>query len=414
MAVPVFIPSQELYARWEVDYHMISERTGGLLQGTYNTMNQSARSFNYGHNPNDDFDYESIKRWLPYSDYYYWQGSVTFDSIEDLFIKLTRVDLSEVHRKTEIHRNQNRYQNKLNWQSIAKYLTDEGSTAGTEKRREFPKSFEEGMRIWNRKKQPPDFKSDQIQVDKPIRKWIIVTGNTLDLLLRMRISKDQHIIVVGAKGNYTDQVDILHQNHIPNERMVFISFYQSNNSLTTNILNEAGCSFDPIPLVGVLHAVKYGAEHIVMPVHVETDTVPEIEYNMLWSMVSSVRHGYHGNPDSNNQHQIMLLWKEKLTKMLGITSNNPQNSTSPTSVFNREVAAFLKHWKTDITERDASLNFFHEVDQLNFEMAVQGFLKKCEALFVRNWLLDLTKAGYRVPKMVKSYNMQNVLKGMTL
>ena len=55
---------------------------------------------------------------------------------------------------------------------------------------------------------------------------------------------------------------------------------------------------------------------------------------------------------------------------------------------------YLLNWKTDILDRPAFFNLFHAVDQLSFELAVQGYMRKTDALFIRDWLQDLASVGY--------------------
>jgi len=47
---------------------------------------------------------------------------------------------------------------------------------------------------------------------------------------------------------------------------------------------------------------------------------------------------------------------------------------------------YLAYWRTDET-----VNFFHVLDQLNFELAVRGYLSKSDAILYRFWLEHLAK-----------------------
>ena len=58
---------------------------------------------------------------------------------------------------------------------------------------------------------------------------------------------------------------------------------------------------------------------------------------------------------------------------------------------------YLLNWRTETSDRPEFFNLFHVIDQLSFELAVQGYLRKTDALFIRDWLQDLVSAGYKPP-----------------
>ncbi len=66
-----------------------------------------------------------------------------------------------------------------------------------------------------------------------------------------------------------------------------------------------------------------------------------------------------------------------------------------------ELKAFLEHWRTEPLDGSLFQNFFHIVDQLSFEMAVQGFIRKTDATLIRDFLQNLCKVGYNVPEVVR-------------
>ena len=62
-----------------------------------------------------------------------------------------------------------------------------------------------------------------------------------------------------------------------------------------------------------------------------------------------------------------------------------------------ELQFYLKYWKTEPKSDKLNQTFFDIVDQLSFELAVQGFIRKSDAEMIRDFMSDLTYMGYVMP-----------------
>ena len=62
-----------------------------------------------------------------------------------------------------------------------------------------------------------------------------------------------------------------------------------------------------------------------------------------------------------------------------------------------ELQFYLKYWKTEPRSDKVNQTFFDIVDQLSFELAVQGFMRKSDAEMIRDFMSDLVTVGYTMP-----------------
>ena len=62
-----------------------------------------------------------------------------------------------------------------------------------------------------------------------------------------------------------------------------------------------------------------------------------------------------------------------------------------------ELQFYLKYWKTEPKTDKLNQTFFDIVDQLSFELAVQGFIRKSDAETIRDFMSDLVSVGYTMP-----------------
>ena len=212
------------------------------------------RSFNYGFNPNDDFNLPSLERWLQYSDCSYWQATVFFDSFEDLFNKILTTDYEMVHSKMEQHRSRNRQINRKHWQDIARYL-DDGTTA------KMPETFEEGMRLWENNMKV-NFYSKPLNISKGTKKhdkWALVSESVLNNDIIYQIGSEFHVLCV-ADNNKT----ILNNPGLDNR--IEILTVQEQNLLGYRVSNHPQVvSFSKRILVGSLYLLSQGARNIFIP-----------------------------------------------------------------------------------------------------------------------------------------------------
>ena len=68
----------------------------------------------------------------------------------------------------------------------------------------------------------------------------------------------------------------------------------------------------------------------------------------------------------------------------------------------RELQAYLQYWKTESQREKLFQTFFHIVDQLSFEIAVQGFIRKSDAVIIRDFMLDMVAVGYSIPELINN------------
>ena len=239
------------------------ERKSTLKQTAYNTMKQNSRSINLGYNPNDDYNETNSQRWFIYSDYYYREGSVIFESIDDLFEKIKSIDLAKVQAEMKSHNTKNKELNKLCWKSIVRYLGD--TIKG-----KMPRTFQEGMDLWKHKNKPPQF----------IPKQNNVTGNTTV----------QHWVVISqGNGNRSNSLKTKHKNillHVTNRsidnqrnysvKSQIVLTQRDVEGLQYRIVQNDAFSRYPKYLPGVIYSVSKGARGITLP------GGKNLEYHVIW------------------------------------------------------------------------------------------------------------------------------------
>ena len=67
-----------------------------------------------------------------------------------------------------------------------------------------------------------------------------------------------------------------------------------------------------------------------------------------------------------------------------------------------ELQAYLQYWKAESQKEKPFQTFFHIVDQLSFEIAVQGFIRKSDAVMIRDFMLDMVSLGYEIPELTSN------------
>lgn len=91
MGIPLWAPSPQLLAAWQMSYGVMSERTWDLVRKKRPTRGSPlprAPGTTYAHDPNDELSKEAIAFWIKYADFYEWPHIRTFDSFEDLVTQL--------------------------------------------------------------------------------------------------------------------------------------------------------------------------------------------------------------------------------------------------------------------------------------------------------------------------------------
>lgn len=102
MAIPMWAPSPDLLATWQLKYRVLSERTWDLVRKKRPTAGSPLpRAPNYDSaapDPNNELDRAAIKYWVKYADFYEWPHVQTFNSFDDLVAQLKVADLAAISR----------------------------------------------------------------------------------------------------------------------------------------------------------------------------------------------------------------------------------------------------------------------------------------------------------------------------
>ncbi|ELU02146.1 hypothetical protein CAPTEDRAFT_206071 [Capitella teleta] len=100
MNVPIFAPSVELLIEWHQKHNILREKTWNgvtnqtiISPGSHISAHDSQKHLP---DPNNDTDVESLKYWIPFSDFYQWPHVIIFNTLDELIIKMKTTDLIEV------------------------------------------------------------------------------------------------------------------------------------------------------------------------------------------------------------------------------------------------------------------------------------------------------------------------------
>ncbi|CAF1234777.1 unnamed protein product, partial [Adineta ricciae] len=104
MNIPLFFPSLDLLADWHFAYRVVRERTwGGVIEDLRNSSLISGVLDKHRPDPNNEFDRNAIYYWLKFSDYYQWPYITYFDSVDDLAVKLSQTNLTDISEKMSLY-----------------------------------------------------------------------------------------------------------------------------------------------------------------------------------------------------------------------------------------------------------------------------------------------------------------------
>ena len=114
MGIPLFFPSAALMARWHIEYYNLVERKNVRYPTLRSDVTPAAVEMP---DPNNDFDFASVKYWMELCEWYQWPVE-TFDSLEELAVKLHQADFFEMNAKLcEFSKRQND-EVKCKWKKI--------------------------------------------------------------------------------------------------------------------------------------------------------------------------------------------------------------------------------------------------------------------------------------------------------
>ena len=98
MNIPLFFPSRDLLAQWQLKYHVMKERTWAMV--FHKTPSKSAIvGLANLPDPNNEKQLEAIKYWIQFSDFYQWPYITYYNSTDDLVRQMERVNLKEISEK---------------------------------------------------------------------------------------------------------------------------------------------------------------------------------------------------------------------------------------------------------------------------------------------------------------------------
>ena len=229
---------------------------------------------NYGFNPNDDFNLTALEHWLNYAVFGTWGAVVYFDSLDDLLSKLMITNYNEAHDKFVKFRIKNKQMNRKNWRSVVRYLSD-GPQLKT------PRTFEEGMKIWNGKLQPPDYGSPKHKVtpEETSRKWMIISesmNNYKEKDIISQVSKAGNVMYVSNNITTINIEDLKKKSD--NYKLELLSV-NDHKLMNIKLRNRTEInSFTREILVGSLYLIFKGVRSIQFPTF-------NIEGNMVKIMV---------------------------------------------------------------------------------------------------------------------------------
>ena len=117
MNIPLFFPSIDLLAKWQLSHMVIRQRTwegvrhrrakGSSIPGVLNVPD-----------PNNDSDLGAIKHWIKYADFYQWPHITYYESLEDLIWKLNNTNLKEVSENMKIFNKKAKEELVDKWEAI--------------------------------------------------------------------------------------------------------------------------------------------------------------------------------------------------------------------------------------------------------------------------------------------------------
>ena len=171
------------------------------------------------------------------------------------------MDYNQSHSIMEQHRLTNKQRNKENWQSIVRYLSDGPKQT-------IPKTFEEGMEIWNNKIKSPNF--EYHPVDKNISRtsnsnkiWAILTRNTTNKYSISQLDPECNILYVASEA---DKKEVQNVEKTAKKHKVQILSIDKQKSLQYRIKNHTDLDiYSKDILLGTLFLVSQGATSIQVP-----------------------------------------------------------------------------------------------------------------------------------------------------
>ncbi|XP_065672992.1 uncharacterized protein LOC101237499 isoform X1 [Hydra vulgaris] len=395
LGVPLFVPSPKLYANYEKQHHLVEERKQRLQHMSYDAMTQNNRSLNYGYNPNDDFNETALQRWLSYSDYYYYGGVEQYNNYEELFHKITTVNLTDLKQKALKHRIKNHKIVVDHWQAIIKYFYGDSDYYHE---KYAPNTLNDGLEMWRKSVSRPNLTSTGKKNFDGLPVITIMLEDLNEVVPDCFKYKNEFIIVLLT--NRTETINgckLINYAALSDELNLFDDKYFPNS-----------IQWDTVAMI--MYAITLRPSKIITFTKTEcisnycfiSDEFDFLQLKSTWKMsvYESAQFWYMLAPED---FQVFDNWIKTLasyTSELNSVSKCRICFQTNKTIFSEEdigyLSSYLHYWKSDETE-----SFFHVIDQLNFELAVRGYLSKLHAKLHRWWLQKLVKFGYsKLPLIV--------------
>jgi len=117
-----------------------------------------------------------LERWVGYSDYYYYKGTILFDSYEELYEKIENAYLQKMNEEMAQHAKETGLKFRSHWKSINKYFhgnKDEDVVAASSS--QIASTFDEGLKQWMSKVKRPNFEQDMKEISSNEKQpWVII------------------------------------------------------------------------------------------------------------------------------------------------------------------------------------------------------------------------------------------------
>merc|ERR1711998_703016 len=103
MNIPMFVPSPDLLAQWQLKYRVMDERT---WEGVYKRFKAKSAIGQHPESrvpfdPNNEHDQAAIRYWIAFADFYQWPHITQFSNWDDLMTKMQAADLSATSEKMQ-------------------------------------------------------------------------------------------------------------------------------------------------------------------------------------------------------------------------------------------------------------------------------------------------------------------------
>lgn len=121
MNIPLFFPSIDVLTEWHLKYNIVFDRTWNKALTGIGKNRSIIPSYNSNSSipdPNNEYDYASIRYWLQYADFYQWPYITYFNSTDDLTFKLLNTNLTYINEQMSKYNHKKRLKLLEQWKTI--------------------------------------------------------------------------------------------------------------------------------------------------------------------------------------------------------------------------------------------------------------------------------------------------------